>query len=133
MIGRGSHDALFFCTHIVGILLSEHPTFTLTGFWRQKSVSRQEEVRALKVGDGFDVPESSGELLVVHLWLVLSDAPSSGNLIRVGHLELPTITSPVDEVLAALVGEELQEELKCNIIQCKSPLIEIFQNNYAIN
>ena len=67
--------------------------------------------------DCFDLPESSGELLVVHLWLVLSDAPSSGNFIRISHLELPTITGPVDEVLAALVGEQLQEELKGKVIQ----------------
>ena len=78
---------------------------------------RQEERRALKLEGCVDVPEASGELLVVHLWLVLSDAPSSGNFVRVGHLELPTITGPVDEVLAALVGEELQEELKGKAIQ----------------
>ena len=64
----------------------------------KKCVKGQEEMRALKLGDCFDVPEASTELLVVHLWIVLPDAPSSGNFIWVGHLELPTITGPVDEV-----------------------------------
>ena len=33
------------------------------------------------------------------------------HLIRVGHFELPAVTGPGDEVLAGLVGEELQDEL----------------------
>ena len=33
------------------------------------------------------------------------------HLVRVGELELPAVAGPGDELLAALVGEELQQEL----------------------
>ena len=57
------------------------------------------------------VSEPPGQLLVVHLGLVLPDAPPPGHLVRVGHLELPAVPGPGDEVLAGLVGEQLQQEL----------------------
>ena len=74
-----------------------------------------------------DIPKASGELLVVHLWLVLSDTPSPGNLVRVTHLELPAVTGPVDKVLAALVCEELKKKLKRKIMHCK------LEFDYSIN
>lgn len=57
------------------------------------------------------VSEPPGQLFIVHLWLVLPDAPSSSHLIRIDHLEFPTITSPGDKVLTCLVREELKQEL----------------------
>ena len=80
-----------------------------------------------KVGVNGDIPKASGELLVVHLWLVLSDSPSSGNLIWITHLELPAVTGPVDKVLAALVCEELKKKLKRKIMHCK------LEFDYSIN
>ena len=58
-----------------------------------------------------DLPKSPGELFIVHLWLVLSDSPSPGDLIRIDHLELPAVGSPGNEVLAMLVCQQLQQEL----------------------
>ena len=57
------------------------------------------------------VSQPPGQLFIVHLWFVLPDAPSSSHLVRVDHLELPTITGPGDEVLAGLVCEQLEQEL----------------------
>ena len=57
------------------------------------------------------VSEPPGQLLVVHLGLVLPDAPPPGHLVRVGHLELPAVASPADERLTGLVRQELQQEL----------------------
>ena len=57
------------------------------------------------------VSEPPGQLLVVHLGLVLPDAPPPGHLVRVGHLELPAVAGPDDEVLARLVRQQLQQEL----------------------
>lgn len=57
------------------------------------------------------VAQAAAELLVVHLGLVLADAPASGNLVRVGELELPAVPCPRDEPLAGLVGQQLEEEL----------------------
>ena len=72
--------------------------------------------RTVGVCDHCDIPKASGELLVVHLWLVLSDSPSSGNLVWITHLELPAVTGPVYKVLATFVREELQKELKEKIL-----------------
>ena len=69
-----------------------------------------------KVAVNGDIPKASGELLVVHLWLVLPDTPPPRNLVRIAHLELPAVTGPVDKVLATFVREELQKKLKQNII-----------------
>ena len=74
------------------------------------------KVGTVGVCDHCDIPQASGELLVVHLWLVLSDSPSSGNLVWITHLELPAVTGPVYEVLATFVREELQKELKEKIL-----------------
>ena len=57
------------------------------------------------------ISETPRELLVVHLWLVLSDAPPPCHFVRIGHLELPSVPGPDNEVLAGLVCEQLQEEL----------------------
>ena len=57
------------------------------------------------------ISEASRQLLVIHLGLVFPDAPPPGHLVRVGHLELPAVPGPGDEVLTRLVCEELQQEL----------------------
>jgi len=57
------------------------------------------------------ISETPRELFVVHLWLVLPDAPPPCHLVRVGHLELPPVPGPDDEVLAGLVCEQFEEEL----------------------
>ena len=92
------------------------------------------------------IPQPSTQLLIVHLWFVLPEAPPAGHLhtscrsataplhhcttaplhlhissalhhpklhylIRVGELELPAVAGPGDELLARLVGEQLQQEL----------------------
>ena len=57
------------------------------------------------------VSETPRQLLVIHLWFILPESPASGHLVRVGQLELPAVAGPGDEVLAGLVGEELQQEL----------------------
>ena len=57
------------------------------------------------------ISQASGQLLIVHLWLVFPHAPPPGNLVRVAQLELPPVPRPGDEGLAGLVREELQEEL----------------------
>ena len=57
------------------------------------------------------VPEAPRQLFIVHLWFVLADAPPPGNLIRVHHLELPSVPRPADEALAGLVRQQLQQEL----------------------
>ena len=86
------------------------------------------------------VAQATAQFLVVHLRLVFPSSPSSSNLkdwrsvsiassvsetfllfyiflislpylIRVGHLVLPAIAGPGDEVLAVLVAEQLKDEL----------------------
>lgn len=57
------------------------------------------------------ISKSAGQFLVVHFGFVLAQAPSSSNLIRVNHLELPSLASPAAEVLARLVRQQLQDEL----------------------
>jgi len=57
------------------------------------------------------VAEAAGQLLIVHFWLVLPDAPPPRHLVRVYHLELPAIARPGNEALARLVREQLQQEL----------------------
>ena len=49
------------------------------------------------------IPQTTAQLLVVHLWFVLPLAPASGHLVRVRHLELPAVAGPGDEVLAGFV------------------------------
>ena len=57
------------------------------------------------------VSDAARQLLVVHLRLVLAHSPPAGDLVRVGHLELPTVARPGDEVLAGLVRQQLEQEL----------------------
>ena len=57
------------------------------------------------------VPQSSGELFIIHLWLVFPDSPSPGHFVGISHFEFPTIACPGDEMLATLVGEELKQKL----------------------
>ena len=57
------------------------------------------------------VTQAARQLLVVHLRLVLADAPAARHLVRVGQLELPIIARPRDEVLAVLVRQLLEQEL----------------------
>ena len=57
------------------------------------------------------ISERAGQLLVVHLGLVLPNSPPPGHLVRIGHLELPAVAGPDDEVLARLVRQQLQQEL----------------------
>ena len=57
------------------------------------------------------VSQPPGQLFIVHLWFILPDAPPPRHLVRVDHLEFPTIASPGDKVLTCLVGEELKQEL----------------------
>ena len=49
------------------------------------------------------VPEPAGELLVVHLWLVLARAPSPCNLLWIDEFEFPIAPGPGDTVLALAV------------------------------
>ena len=57
------------------------------------------------------VAQTSAQLLVVHLGLVLARAPSSSNLLGVNQLELPLPPCPGDAVLAVSVCQQLQQEL----------------------
>ena len=57
------------------------------------------------------VSEAPTELFVVHLWLVLSQSPPPGHLIRLVQLELPILTRPRYDVLASSVSQELKEKL----------------------
>jgi len=57
------------------------------------------------------VAQSTTQLLVVHLGLVLADAPPPGHFIRIGQFELPSVARPRDEVLARLVRQQFQQEL----------------------
>ena len=57
------------------------------------------------------VAETATEFLVVHLGLVLADAPTARHLVRVGEFELPAVAGPRDKVLATLVGQQFQKEL----------------------
>jgi len=49
------------------------------------------------------VAQAATELLVVHLGLVLADAPASGHLVGIAQLELPAVARPRDEILARFV------------------------------
>jgi len=52
------------------------------------------------------LPQASGELLVVHLWLVFSDPPPPGDLVGVRHFELPAVAGPGNKMLATFVREK---------------------------
>ena len=57
------------------------------------------------------ISERAGQLLVVHLGLVLPVAPPGGHLVGVDHLELPPVPGPGDEVLACFVRQQLEQKL----------------------
>jgi len=57
------------------------------------------------------ITKTPRQLLVIHLWLVFPDAPSSSNLVRIRHFKLPAIACPADEVLACFVCEQLEQKL----------------------
>ena len=61
-----SGGTLHSCKHLLNFVFT--PKFhTNKVLAPKKCVKGQEEMRALKLGDCFDIPEASGELLVVHL------------------------------------------------------------------
>ena len=53
------------------------------------------------------VPQAPGQLLVVHLGLVLPHAPPPGHLIWVRKLELPPVPRPGDEGVRLPVRQQL--------------------------
>ena len=57
------------------------------------------------------ITNPSTQLLVVHLWFVLTSTPELGNLVRVSHLELPSVTRPSDTTVARTIREQFQKEL----------------------
>lgn len=57
------------------------------------------------------ITQSPRQFFIVHLRLVLPDAPSSGHLVRIGQLEFPAVPCPRYESLARLVGQQFQKEL----------------------
>lgn len=57
------------------------------------------------------VSEGSAEFVIVHIRLVLSNAPEASHLFRLQKLELPIIRRPADHVLVLRLLEELEEEL----------------------
>lgn len=57
------------------------------------------------------ISHGSRHLLIVHLWFILPVSPPGGDLVRIVHLELPSVPSPGYEVLAGLVSQEFQEKL----------------------
>lgn len=54
------------------------------------------------------IAEPAAQLLVVHLRLVLADAPATCHLVGVRQLELPAVAGPRDEPLTGLVCQQLQ-------------------------
>jgi hypothetical protein len=57
------------------------------------------------------LPESSAELVVVHIGLGLSLAPSAGHLVGVGEFELAVGAFPSDAGRVGRVGQQLEQEL----------------------
>jgi hypothetical protein len=57
------------------------------------------------------VAEGPGQLLIVHVGLVLASAPQLGHHLRVAQLELPLLPLPVNHLPVVLVREQLQQEL----------------------
>lgn len=57
------------------------------------------------------VSEGSAEFVIVHIRLVLSNAPEASHLFRLQKLELPIIRRPADHVLVLRLLEELEKEL----------------------
>lgn len=57
------------------------------------------------------VSQRSAQLVVVHVGLVLAEAPQLGHFFRLEELELAIVRCPADEVLMFLVQQQVQEEL----------------------
>lgn len=57
------------------------------------------------------VSQGSAQLVVVHVCLVLAEAPQLGHFFRLEELELAVVGRPADEVLMFLVQQQVQEEL----------------------
>ena len=57
------------------------------------------------------VPQAPGQLLVVHLGLVLAQTPPPRHLVRVAQLELPAVAGPGDERVRLPVRQQLEQEL----------------------
>ena len=57
------------------------------------------------------VAQRAAELVVVHVGLVLAEPPQLGHLLRPEQLELAVVGGPADQVLVALVQQQLKQEL----------------------
>ena len=57
------------------------------------------------------VAQGSAQLVVVHVGLVLAQPPELGHLLGLEQLELAVVGRPADEMLVALVEQQLQQEL----------------------
>lgn len=57
------------------------------------------------------VAQSSAQFIVIHIRFVLPQTPKFGHLFRLKQLELAIIRCPADQVLMALVQQQLQQEL----------------------
>lgn len=61
------------------------------------------------------VAQSSAQFIIIHISFVLPQTPKFGHLLRLKQLELAIIRCPADQVLMALVQQQLQQELpQCN-------------------
>lgn len=57
------------------------------------------------------VPKGAGELVVVHVGLVLPETPEPRHLLGIEQLELPLGVGPSDYILVLVTQQELQKEL----------------------
>ena len=51
------------------------------------------------------ISEATGQLFVVHLGLIFSYSPSTGNFVGVGHFKFPIAAGPRDAALSRFVRE----------------------------
>jgi hypothetical protein len=92
------------------ILNNINNNFSIMNKWVDREVTYHDISLSSRFVDNFlviIVSETTTELLVVHLGLVLADSASSSNFIRVRQLELPTVSRPRNKTLACLVCEKL--------------------------
>jgi hypothetical protein len=57
------------------------------------------------------VSEGSAEFVIIHVRLVLANAPEPSHLFCLQKLEFPIVRGPTDHVLILRLLEELEEEL----------------------
>ena len=57
------------------------------------------------------ITQTSAQLLVIHLWLVLSRTPATGDLLGVDQFELPLSSGPRNAILTVTVSQQLQQKL----------------------